>query len=138
MSFKCEWCEWNDDDKKYVTNSSKDPSIKNDKLRRIAEDLINQVKKEGFISYGYLYKALGLKLPNELYRYKFYTGDKELWKKSLFEVIDKDKESLVGMKANAKGFAKEAKRFTELYERECNKTEELEHKIDILEGLLYE
>lgn len=121
---------------KKCTAKAKYPEIKNDKLNRICKQLVDQLENEGFISYGYLYNALGIKMPDESYRYKFWLGSRRLWKASIQEEIKKSKVSLEGMRANAKGFSKQEQHFLELVQREISKADMMEKKIDILEELV--
>ena len=114
----------------------KEWTIKNQKLDRICKDLTNQLNKVGFLSYGYLYNALGIKMPDESSRYRFYTGDRQLWKESIQKEIGNLRISLTGVRANAKGLAEQERHFLELTQREISKADMLEKKIDILEDLI--
>ena len=74
------------------------------KLEGVCEQLVKQLKSEGFLTYGFVYKILGIKMPNNSYRYKFYCGDRNLWERYLKIEIENKKKSMKGMLANANGF----------------------------------
>ena len=121
---------------KIMNNKDRETMLSNKRLEEIRACLLNQLEKYGFLTYGYIHERFHISVPDKYYCYKFYTGDREKWKKDLESIIYGKKNSLIGIKANAEGLKKQAEHYKELYERESKKAEELENDIQKLEEIL--